>query len=141
QPAVAANPGTVLYAGPLGVYGNSVVVNHGMGLTTLYGFLSEASVKSGETVKRGQTVGTIGASGFSEMRALHFQIRVDGVPVRPVEWMDKHWVRDHIERKIQDVKKIVGVESTTQHSAGALEGTPEGVAERGNAATSASEQE
>jgi murein DD-endopeptidase MepM/ murein hydrolase activator NlpD len=100
-PVVAANDGTVVYAGFFGIYGNVVILDHGCGLQSLYGHLSSVGVKEGETVKRGQVIGHSGQTGLAGGDHLHFTMLLDGVPVNPVEWWDPHWIHDRIEAKLQ----------------------------------------
>jgi hypothetical protein len=98
----AANRGTVLYAAPLGIYGNCVILDHGIGVQSLYGHLSTIDVKEGDTVEKGQTLGRTGATGLAAGDHLHFTMLVDGVMVSPVEWWDGHWLEDRVFRKIRD---------------------------------------
>ncbi len=100
-PVVAANDGTVVHAGWLGIYGNAVVIDHGCGLQSLYGHLSSVDVKEGENVKRGQVIGHSGQTGLAGGDHLHFSMLLDGIPVNPVEWWDAHWIHDRIEAKLQ----------------------------------------
>ncbi len=104
-PVVAAAGGKVRFAGDLGLYGTSVIVDHGFGLSTVYGYLGSTSVALGSEVTAGATLGKAGATGFSDTPALLYEVRVNGIPVRPVEWWDQHWVRDHILHKVEDIKK------------------------------------
>jgi murein DD-endopeptidase MepM/ murein hydrolase activator NlpD len=122
--AVAANNGTVVYAGPLGLFGNGVIINHGMGLSTVYGFLDSISVKEGSKIQRGEKIGAIGATGLAEVPSLYYELRVNGYPSRPIEWFDKYWVRDHIEKKIQDVKVLLGIKNTVQSNDAESEAAP-----------------
>jgi murein DD-endopeptidase MepM/ murein hydrolase activator NlpD len=98
---VAANAGTVLHAAWLGIYGNCVIVDHGMGVASLYGHLSSFEVKQGETVKKGQTLGRSGMTGLAGGDHLHFTMLLNGRPVNPVEWWDAHWIEDRVERKLK----------------------------------------
>ncbi|HUS06488.1 MAG TPA: M23 family metallopeptidase, partial [Bryobacteraceae bacterium] len=97
---VAANSGKVLYAAPLGIYGNCLVVDHGYGLQSIYGHLSEISVKPGDMVEKGQVMGKSGATGLAGGDHLHYSMQVDGVQVNPVEWWDQHWIKDRILSRI-----------------------------------------
>lgn len=96
----AANSGTVLYASDLGIYGNCVVVDHGYGLQSIYGHLSEIGVKPGDGVKKGQILGKSGATGLAGGDHLHFSMQADGVQINPVEWWDEHWIHDRILSKL-----------------------------------------
>ena len=97
----AANDGKIVYAADLGIYGNCVVLDHGYGLQSIYGHLSEIAVKPGDTVKRGQTMGKSGSTGLAGGDHLHFSMQVDGVQINPVEWWDEHWIQDRIFSKIK----------------------------------------
>ena len=113
HPIEAANDGLVMLAKYFGIYGNTVVLDHGYGLMTLYAHLSSIDVKAGETVKRGQTVGKSGATGLAGGDHLHFSVLVQGVPVNPIEWWDAHWIHDRIEAKLTPGGEIAVAESTT----------------------------
>ena len=99
---VAANAGTVLNASWLGIYGNCVIIDHGMGVASLYGHLSSFDVKVGDTVTKGQTIGRSGMTGLAGGDHLHFTMLVNGHPVNPVEWWDAHWVQDRVDRKLRE---------------------------------------
>jgi murein DD-endopeptidase MepM/ murein hydrolase activator NlpD len=96
----AANDGVVVLAKYLGIYGNAVVVDHGFGLMTLYAHLSSIGVQEGERVKRAQPLGRSGATGLAAGDHLHFSFLLHGLPVRPVEWWDAHWIQDRLKRKL-----------------------------------------
>jgi murein DD-endopeptidase MepM/ murein hydrolase activator NlpD len=100
-PVVAANSGTVRHANWLGIYGNCVIVDHGMGVASLYGHLSSIDVKPNDTVKKGQVLGRSGMTGLAGGDHLHFTVLVQGRPVNPVEWWDQHWVDDRVDRKLK----------------------------------------
>jgi murein DD-endopeptidase MepM/ murein hydrolase activator NlpD len=99
-PILAANAGKVLHADWLGIYGNCVVVDHGMGIASLYGHLSSIDVRLGDSVQKGQVLGRSGMTGLAGGDHLHFTMLVHGRPVNPVEWWDSHWIADRIERKL-----------------------------------------
>ena len=101
SPVVAANDGKVIWAAPLGIYGNCIVVDHGCGLQSIYGHLSEFSVKEGDAVKRGQAMGKSGSTGLAGGDHLHFSMQVAGVEVNPVEWWDAHWIKDHLQNRVK----------------------------------------
>ncbi len=96
----ASNDGRVVYAAPLGIYGNCVVVDHGYGLQTIYGHLSQISVHEGDMVKRGQVMGTSGQTGMAGGDHIHFAMQLDGVQIDPKEWWDAHWIKDHIAKRV-----------------------------------------
>jgi murein DD-endopeptidase MepM/ murein hydrolase activator NlpD len=101
-PVLAANDGKVLNASWLGIYGNCVILDHGMGIASLYGHLSSIDVKPGDTVTKGQTLGRSGMTGLAGGDHLHFTMLVSGHPVNPVEWWDAHWIQDRVERKLRE---------------------------------------
>jgi murein DD-endopeptidase MepM/ murein hydrolase activator NlpD len=100
SPIPASNDGKVIWAQDLGIYGNCIVIDHGFGLQTIYGHLSEFLVKKGDMVKKGQTIGKTGSTGLAGGDHLHFTMQVDGVQVNAVEWWDPHWVKDRILSKM-----------------------------------------
>jgi murein DD-endopeptidase MepM/ murein hydrolase activator NlpD len=99
-PIEASNSGTIAFTGDLGLYGNAVIIDHGLGLFTLYGHMSQIDVKVGDTVKKLQIIGRTGETGFAGGDHLHFGIYLDGVAVLPVEWWDSKWIEDNIAPKL-----------------------------------------
>ncbi len=97
---VASNDGRVVYGAPLGIYGNCIVVDHGYGLQTIYGHLSEIAVREGDLVKRGQVMGKSGQTGLAGGDHIHFSMQLDGVQIDPKEWWDAHWINDHIMKRV-----------------------------------------
>jgi murein DD-endopeptidase MepM/ murein hydrolase activator NlpD len=86
-PIRAAADGTVVEAGWLGGYGNATVIDHGKGMATLYGHQSKILVSQGQSVKRAQVIGLVGATGFATGPHLHFEVRIDGTPVNPLPYL------------------------------------------------------
>ncbi len=107
-PIVAANHGKVLFADELGIYGNTVIVDHGMGVQSLYAHLSSIAVSAGDTVGKQQEIGRSGMTGLAGGDHLHFTMLVNGRMVNPVEWWDAHWINDRILRKFRDAGTPVG---------------------------------
>ena len=101
SPVPAANAGVVAFAGPLTIYGNTVIVDHGLGLQTLYAHLSSVDVKPGDKVAKGQPLGRTGATGLAIGDHLHFEVLVSGVSVTPLEWWDGKWIRDRVNRPLK----------------------------------------
>jgi murein DD-endopeptidase MepM/ murein hydrolase activator NlpD len=99
-PVTAGNAGSVRYAGDLGIYGNCVVLDHGLGLASLYGHLSRIDVAAGDRVAKGQSLGLSGATGLAGGDHLHFAILVGGTYVDPLEWWDAEWVQTHVEAQL-----------------------------------------
>jgi murein DD-endopeptidase MepM/ murein hydrolase activator NlpD len=100
-PIVAANRGKVVYADELGIYGNCVILDHGMGLQSLYAHLSSIEVKAGQEVNKEQALGRSGMTGLAGGDHLHFTMLLNGHMVNPVEWWDAHWIEDRILRKLK----------------------------------------
>ena len=100
-PILAANGGRVVYADYLGIYGNCVIIDHGLGLRSLYAHLSSLEVARGDLVDRDERIGRSGATGLAGGDHLHFTMLLYGRPVTPVEWWDPHWIEDRIARKLR----------------------------------------
>jgi len=100
SPIPASNDGKVIWASDLGIYGNCIVIDHGFGLQSVYGHLSEFLVKKGDDVKKGQIIGKTGSTGLAGGDHLHFTMQIDGVQVNSVEWWDPHWVKDRVLSKM-----------------------------------------
>ncbi len=103
-PVLASNTGIVVYADYLGIYGNCVIIDHGLGVQSLYAHLSTMGVKEGDAVAKGQEIGRTGATGLAGGDHLHFTILLHGTPVNPVEWWDQHWMQDRVLRKITEAR-------------------------------------
>jgi murein DD-endopeptidase MepM/ murein hydrolase activator NlpD len=100
SPIPAAAAGRVVFAGPLGIYGTTVLLDHGMGLFTLYGHLSSTAVTPGATVARGDLIGKTGETGLAGGDHLHFSVTIRGIHVDPIEWWDAHWITDHVDARL-----------------------------------------
>lgn len=96
----AAQNGIVVFADHLGIYGNAVILDHGLGVFTLYGHLSSVSVKPGDRVRAEELLGRTGESGLAGGDHLHFSVMLHGVHIDPIEWWDAHWMRDHVASRL-----------------------------------------
>jgi murein DD-endopeptidase MepM/ murein hydrolase activator NlpD len=101
NPIAAANDGQVVMAEFFGIYGNTVVIDHGYGLLSLYGHMSSFAVKPEDHVTRGQTIGQSGATGLAGGDHLHFSMILQGEQVDAREWWDPHWIQDRIVAKLR----------------------------------------
>jgi murein DD-endopeptidase MepM/ murein hydrolase activator NlpD len=99
-PVTAAGAGRVVFAGDLGIYGNAVLIDHGIGLATLYGHLSRLDVKAGDRVTQGQRLGLSGDTGLAGGDHLHFAVLVGPTYVDPLEWWDPRWVQTHVAARL-----------------------------------------
>jgi murein DD-endopeptidase MepM/ murein hydrolase activator NlpD len=97
----ASNDGEIVYAAPLGIYGNCIVVDHGYGLQSIYGHLSRIDVREGDMVKQGQVMGVSGQTGMAGGDHIHFAMQLDGVQIDPKEWWDPHWIKDHVVKRVE----------------------------------------
>lgn len=104
---VSSNAGTVVYDEYNGIYGNMPMIDHGLGLFTLYGHCSNVLVQKGQEIKAGTIIAQTGKSGLALGDHLHFGILVQGNEVRPEEWMDSKWIRDKIEKVFKEADKII----------------------------------
>ncbi|EGB13469.1 Peptidase M23 [Pseudodesulfovibrio mercurii] len=100
-PVPAGNDGRVVYADFLGIYGNVVVLDHGLGLQSLYAHLSSIAVHPGDMVQKGQIIAHTGATGLAGGDHLHYGITVGGIPTQPIEWWDGTWIKHNIASKIR----------------------------------------
>ncbi len=107
----ASNNGIVAFSRFNGIYGNNLIINHGLGLYTLFGHCSKFLVQKGDSVKRGQVVARTGQTGMAFGDHLHFGVYVQGVAVYPKEWMDRHWIKLNITDIIKEAKKIINKSS------------------------------
>ena len=98
----AANTGRVIYSGYLGIYGNLVIIDHGVGVHSLYSHMSSIDVEKGQEVKRGDIIGRTGKTGMAGGDHLHFGILVGGLEVTPLEWLDSKWINDNITARLRD---------------------------------------
>ena len=103
----SSNPGTVVFDEYNGIYGNMPMINHGLGLYTLYGHCSNILVKKGDKVGAGFAIAQTGKSGLALGDHLHFGILVQGVEVRPEEWMDTKWIHDNVDKVFKEADKII----------------------------------
>ncbi|MGE0461046.1 MAG: M23 family metallopeptidase [Vicinamibacterales bacterium] len=101
-PVRAANAGVVVFADFLGIYGNCVILDHGLGVQSLYAHLSSLGVKAGDRVEKGAELGRTGVTGLAGGDHLHFTMLLQGTAVNPVEWWDPHWMEDRVFRKIRE---------------------------------------
>ncbi len=97
----AANKGKVVYADYRGIYGNTVVLDHGTGVFSLYSHMSQIAVAPGEIIEKNGLLGATGTTGMAGGDHLHFSMLVNGIMVDPLEWWDGSWLGLHIESYLQ----------------------------------------
>jgi len=104
---VTSNDGKVVFAEYNGIYGNMPIIDHGLGLYTLYGHCATLNVKEGDYLKAGDKIAQTGKTGLALGDHLHFGILVQGIEVRPIEWLDSKWIRDNIDKIFKDADAII----------------------------------
>jgi len=104
---LSSNKGKVVFADYNGIYGNMPMIDHGLGLYTLYGHCSNLLVKAGDEIGAGFAIAQTGKSGLALGDHLHFGMLVQGLEVRPEEWMDRKWIRDNIDKVFKSADKII----------------------------------
>jgi murein DD-endopeptidase MepM/ murein hydrolase activator NlpD len=104
---IPQNGGTVVFADFNGLYGNMPIISHGLGLYTLYGHCSSLMISNGDTISAKEHIANTGKTGYAMGDHLHFGVLVQGIEVRPQEWMDRQWMKLNISDVIKDAKKII----------------------------------
>ncbi len=115
-PVEAANSGNVAFTGDLGIYGNTIIIDHGLGLFTLYSHLSSIDVKPGDAIKKQQIIGKTGDTGLAAGDHLHFGVYLNGIAVLPKEWWDEKWLRDNVYGKLQSSELESGAEAEAERA-------------------------
>ena len=105
-PVEAANRGEVVLAEYFGIYGNTIVIDHGYGLQSLYAHLSSLKVKKGDIVTKGQIIARSGMTGLAGGDHLHFSLLLNGVQINPIEWWDSKWVKSRISEQLRRTEPI-----------------------------------
>ena len=104
SPIPASNNGKIAFTGYMGIYGKTVVIDHGFGLFSTYSHLSAIDVQKGQMVSKGDVIGRTGSTGLAGGDHLHFGIIVHNTFVNPVEWWDASWIKNNISTKIKTIK-------------------------------------
>jgi murein DD-endopeptidase MepM/ murein hydrolase activator NlpD len=108
SPVPAANSGVVVFTGFVGIYGQTVIVDHGLGLFSMYSHLSQIAVNPGERVGKEVVLGHTGSTGLAAGDHLHFSVLIHHLFVDPIEWWDTHWIQDNITLKLDAAKGATG---------------------------------
>jgi murein DD-endopeptidase MepM/ murein hydrolase activator NlpD len=103
SPVSASNTGKIIFAEGLGIYGKTVIIDHGFGLFSMYSHLSSFTVKKDQMVSKGEIIGRTGVTGLAGGDHLHFGILVHNTFVNPIEWWDESWIKNNISDKIKAV--------------------------------------
>ena len=102
-----SNPGKVIFKDYLGIYGDTVIVDHGYGLGTLYAHTSSIRVNVDDNVVAGQHIANTGSTGAVFGDHLHFGVLVQGIEVNPNEWLDFTWMKTNVTKTINDAMKVI----------------------------------
>jgi murein DD-endopeptidase MepM/ murein hydrolase activator NlpD len=103
----ASNPGEVVFVGDVGIYGNTPIIHHGLGLYSFYSHSTDTRVKEGDRIQAGDVVATTGTSGLALGDHLHFELHIQGIPVAPREWMDGNWIATNITRVFEEARTTI----------------------------------
>jgi murein DD-endopeptidase MepM/ murein hydrolase activator NlpD len=122
SPVPATNTGEVVWAAPLGIYGQTVMLDHGLGVFSMYSHLSQLEVKKGDRVEKGKSLGRTGATGLAGGDHLHYSVLLQGEFVDPREWWDPHWHKDQLQGLLAKASAPPGAAATTPEAAGKPEG-------------------
>lgn len=104
SPVPAANRGKIVFADLLTIYGRTIIIDHGLGLFSMYSHLSSINVQNGQIVSKGEIIGQTGSTGLAGGDHLHFAIFIHDTFVNPIEWWDATWIKNNITTKIKRVK-------------------------------------
>jgi murein DD-endopeptidase MepM/ murein hydrolase activator NlpD len=105
SPVPAANKGRVAFTGSIGIYGKTVIIDHGFYLFSMYSHLSSIAVQKDQILLKGEILGRTGTTGLAGGDHLHFSILVNNVFVNPLEWWDKAWIKNNISSKLDAIIK------------------------------------
>ena len=104
SPVPAANAGKVAFSGRIGIYGLTVLIDHGFGLFSMYSHLSDIKVEKGQQVAKGDIIGNTGTTGMAGGDHLHYSVLIHHTFVNPVEWWDASWIENNVMVKIRDAE-------------------------------------
>jgi len=102
-----SNKGTVIAKKYIGIYGNTLIIYHKLGLYSLYSHTSAILINENQKVNRGVVIARTGSTGGVFGDHLHFGLYIQGIAVNPIEWMDYHWIKTNITNIIRSAKRII----------------------------------
>ncbi|MBU4258652.1 MAG: M23 family metallopeptidase [Proteobacteria bacterium] len=105
SPVPAANKGKVVFAGSIGIYGKTIIIDHGFGLHSMYAHLSSYDVEEKQMVSKGEIIGRTGITGLAGGDHLHYSIIIHNTFVNPVEWWDMAWIKNNVSSKIDNANE------------------------------------
>ena len=107
SPVPAANSGRVVFIDFVGIYGKTVLLDHGFGLFSMYSHLNSFNVKVGQMVSKNDILGYTGSTGMAAGDHLHYAMLVRNTFVNPIEWWDEGWIKNNITDKIKEVQSTI----------------------------------
>lgn len=107
SPIPAANSGRVVFVDFVGIYGKTVLLDHGFGLFSMYSHLNSFNVTVGQTVSKNDILGYTGSTGMAAGDHLHYSMLVRNTFVNPIEWWDEGWIKNNISDKIKEVQSTI----------------------------------
>jgi len=107
-PIISQSSGKVVFAELNGIYGKMPMIDHGLGLYTLYGHCSKILVEEDEEIEEGQVIAKTGKTGLALGDHLHFGVLVQGIEVWPMDWMKQNWIKKNINKVFKKANKIIG---------------------------------
>ena len=107
SPVPAANNGRVVFNENLGIYGKTIIIDHGFGLFSMYGHLSRIQVTRDQVVSKGDVIGFTGSTGLAGGDHLHFAMLIHHTFVNPIEWWDPNWIKHNITDKLKETVKCL----------------------------------
>ena len=107
MPITTSNDGVVVLSEELGIYGNTIIIEHGYGVASLYSHLSNMLVSEGDKVSAGDIIAHSGSSGLAFGDHLHFTMLIQGMPSISNEWMDSKWLKTHINDILSNARKVI----------------------------------
>jgi len=103
----STNEGRVIFKDYLGIYGNTAIIDHGYGISTLYAHASKLNIELNDEIYTNQLIANTGSTGAVFGDHLHFGVLIQGIEVNPLEWMDKKWMRDNVTKILNQAKKVI----------------------------------
>jgi murein DD-endopeptidase MepM/ murein hydrolase activator NlpD len=116
QPILALHQGEVVFVGEFKLRGRTVIINHGLGLTSIYSHLGEALVEVGNQVDKGLELGLSGQTGLARKIGYGLEILISGNQINPLNWWDQKWYDGHIEEKILEIKRLYNIPVLEKYS-------------------------
>lgn len=103
----SSNEGKVIFKDYLGIYGNTAIIDHGYGVSTLYAHASKLNIELNDEVYKNQLIANTGSTGAVFGDHLHFGVLIQGMEVNPLEWMDRKWIRENVTNIMNQAKKVI----------------------------------